>query len=181
MVIAGVRIYHYSLRNNPEKRSSQLLRGGSLKSRISTWSCLEIRTQDKNRSTKIDNSSFERMEQFKYLETILTNQNSIQEEVRSRLESGNACYHSLQNLLYSSFLSKNIKIKIYRTIILPGVLYGCETWSLTWREERRLRVSENMVLRRIFGLKRDELTGEWRRLYNECTIYIIWVIKSRRI
>jgi hypothetical protein len=63
--------------------------------------------------------------------------------------------------------SKNIKIKIYRTIILPAVLYGCETWSLTLREERRLRVSENMVLKRIFGLKRGDVMEEWRRLYNE--------------
>jgi hypothetical protein len=81
---------------------------------------------------KIDNSSFERVEQFKYLETTLTNQNSIQEEIKSRLKSGNACYHSLQNLLSSSLLSKNLKIKIYRTIISPVVLYGCETWSLTF-------------------------------------------------
>jgi len=64
-------------------------------------------------------------------------------------------------------LSKNLKIKIYRTIILPVVLYGCKTWSLTLREERRLRVFENRVLRRIFGLKRDEVTGEWRKLHNE--------------
>ena len=65
------------------------------------------------------------------------------------------CYHSVQNLLSSRLLSKNLKIKIYRTIILP-VLYGCETWSLTLREERKLRVFENMVLRRIFGPRRDE-------------------------
>jgi hypothetical protein len=58
-------------------------------------------------------------------------------------------------------------IKIYRTIILPGVLHGCETWSLTLREEHRLRVLENRVLRRIFGPKRDEVTGEWRRLHNK--------------
>jgi len=64
-------------------------------------------------------------------------------------------------------LSKNLKIKIYRTVILPFVLYGCETWSLTLREERRLRVFENRVLRRIFGPKRDEVTGEWRKLHNE--------------
>jgi hypothetical protein len=63
-------------------------------------------------------------------------------------------------------LTKNIKIKIYRTIILP-VLYGCETWSLTLREEHRLRVLENMVLRRIFEPRRDEVTGEWRKLHNE--------------
>ena len=67
----------------------------------------------------------------------------------------------------SSSLSKNLKIKIYRTIILPVVLYGCETWSLTLREERRLRVFENRVLRRIFGPKRDGETGEWRKLHNE--------------
>ena len=70
-------------------------------------------------------------------------------------------------ILSSSLLSKNIKIKIYRTIILPVVLYGCETWSLTLREERRLRVFENRVLRRIFGPKRDEVTREWRKLHNE--------------
>jgi hypothetical protein len=60
-----------------------------------------------------------------------------------------------------------LKIKIYRTIILPFILYGCETWSLTLREERRLRVFENRVLRRIFGLKRNEVTREWRKLHNE--------------
>jgi hypothetical protein len=65
----------------------------------------------------------------------------------------------VQNLLSSRLLSKNTKIRIYRTIILPVVLYGCETWSLTLREEQRLRVFENMVLRRIFGPKRDEVTG----------------------
>ena len=73
----------------------------------------------------------------------------------------------MQNLLSSRLLSKNLKIKIYRTIILPVVLYGCETWSLTLREERRLRVSENRVLRKVFGPKRDEVTGEWRKLHNE--------------
>jgi len=70
------------------------------------------------------------------------------------------------NLLSSRLLSKNLKIKIYRTIILPVVLYGGETWSLTLREECRLRVFENRVLRRVFGSKRDEVTGEWRKLRN---------------
>ena len=65
---------------------------------------------------------------FKYLGTTLTNQNSIPEEIKSRLRSGNACYHSVQNLLSSRLLSKNLKFTIYRTIILPVVLYGCETW-----------------------------------------------------
>jgi len=82
-------------------------------------------------------------------------------------------------------LSKNLKIKIYRTIILPVVLYGCETWSLTLREERRLRVFENRVFRRIFGPKRDEVTEEWRKLHNEelndlySSPNIVRVIKSR--
>jgi hypothetical protein len=69
--------------------------------------------------------------------------------------------------LSSRLLSKNIKIRIYKTVILPVVLYGCETWSLTLREEHRLRVFENRVLRRIFGSKRGEVTGDWRKLHNE--------------
>jgi len=78
----------------------------------------------------------------------------------------------VQNLLSSSLLSKNLKTKTYRTIILPVVLYGCETWSLTLREERRLRVFEDRVLRRIFGPKRDEVTGEWRKLHNDELDYL---------
>ena len=91
------------------------------------------------------------MDEFKYLERTLTNQNSIQEEIKSRVKSESACYYSVQNPLSSTLLSKNLKIKIYRTIILPVVLYWCKTWSFTLREERRLRVFENRVLRRIFG------------------------------
>jgi hypothetical protein len=81
-------------------------------------------------SLKTDNSTFERVEEFKYLGTTLTNQNSNAEEIKGRFRSGNACYHSVQNLFSSRLLSKNLKIKIYRTITLPVVLYGCETWSL---------------------------------------------------
>ena len=84
-----------------------------------------------------------------------------------RLKSRTAYYHSVQNLLSSSLLSNNLKIKIYRNIILPVVLYGCETWSLTLRVECRLRVFQNRVLRRIFGPRRDDVTGEWRKLHNE--------------
>jgi hypothetical protein len=98
--------------------------------------------------------------QFKYLGTTATNQNFIQEEIKRRLNSGNAFYHAVQNLLSSRLLSNNLKIRIYKTIILPVALYGCETWSLTLRKEHRLRVFENRVLRRIFGPQRDEVTGE---------------------
>jgi len=109
-------------------------------------------------SMKMDNSPTERVEELKYLGTTLTSENSIQEEIKSRLKLGNACYYSVQNLLFSGLLSKTLKIKIYRTMILPVVLYGCENLSLTLREERRLRVFENRVLRRVFGPKRDEVT-----------------------
>ena len=99
---------------------------------------------------------------------------------------GNSCYYSVQTILCSGLFSKNLKMKIYKTIILPVVLYGCETWSLTLREESRLRVFENRIPRRIYGPKSDE-NGEWRRLHNEelHSLYrspnIIRVIKSRRL
>jgi hypothetical protein len=117
----------------------------------------------------------------------MINKNSTQGEITNGLKSGNACCHSVQNLLSSSLLSKNLKIKIYRTIIMPLVLYGCETWSLILRGECRLRVFENRVLRRIFGPKRNKVTGEWRKLHNEelndlySSPNIIRVIKSRRM
>jgi len=134
---------------------------------------------------RTDNSTFDRVEEFKYLGTTLTNQNSIAEEIKSRLKSGNACYHLVQNLLSSRLLSKNLKIKIYRNINLPVVLYGCESWSLILREERKLRLFENRMLRRIFVTRRDVVTGEWRRLHNEklndlySSSNIVRVIKSR--
>jgi len=127
------------------------------------------------------------VEEFKYLGTNLKHQNSIQEEIETRLKPGNACYHLVQNLLSSRLLSRNLKIKVYRTIILPLVLYGCETWSLTLREECRLRVFENRVLRRMFGSKRGEVTKEWRKLHNGelndlySSPNIVRVIKLRRM
>jgi len=114
------------------------------------------------------------------------NQNSNQEETRNRFKSGNVCYYSVQNLLFFQFDIQKLKTKIYKTKILRVVLYGCETWSLTLRGERRL-IFENMVLRRIFEPKRGEVTGEWRKLHNVelNDLYfspnIIRLIKSRRI
>ena len=115
----------------------------------------------------------------------LRNQNFIQDEIKNGLKLWNACYHSAQNLLPSSLLSKNLKV--YRNIILLVVLYGFETWSLTLREERRLKMSENRVLRRIFGPRRVEVTGEWGKLNHEevsdlyCSPSIFRVFKSRRM
>ena len=73
---------------------------------------------------------------------------------------------SLEKILSSRPLSKKLKVKTYKTVILPVVLYGCETWSLTLREEHRIRVFENKVLKKIFGAKKDEITGEWRKSHN---------------
>jgi hypothetical protein len=100
------------------------------------------------------------MAEFKYLGAILTDQSCMKEMIKSRLNSGNACYTSFQSLLSSCLLSRNAKVRIYKTLILPLVLCGCETWSVTLREEHGLRVYDNRVLRRIFGPKTDEVTGE---------------------
>ena len=90
----------------------------------------------------------------------LTNKNFIQEDNHSTKQSGNACYHSVKNLLSSSLLPRLIKIKIQRTLIPSIILYGYENWPLTLKEEHMLRVFQNKVLRRIFGPKRDEVTVE---------------------
>jgi hypothetical protein len=109
------------------------------------------------------------------LGTTVTNENLTQEESRGPEPS-----------VFSS-LSKNVKIRTYKTIILPVVLYGCDTWSLTLNEEHRMRVFENRVLSRIFGPKKDEVTGEWRKLHNEelrdlySSRSIIRIIKSKRM
>jgi sorting nexin-29 len=105
----------------------------------------------RNHNIKVDKRSLEMVEEFRYLGTTLINQNSDQEEIKTRLKSGNACYHLVQNLSSSCLHSKNTKIKVYRSVILRVVFYGCDTWSLTLREEHRLGVFEKRVLRRVFG------------------------------
>ena len=103
-----------------------------------------------NQNLIIDNNSFEPVSKFKYLGVILTNENDIKEEIKSRLNSGNACYFSLHKLLSSRLLSKKLKVKIYNTVILPVLLYECEAWFLTLKEEHKLRVFANKILRKIF-------------------------------
>jgi hypothetical protein len=118
---------------------------------------------------------FENMAKFRYLSKNRTNQNLIQKEINSRLNSGNVYYHSAQKLLSSRLLSQSIKIRLYETIILPVVLYGCETWFLRLRKDYRMRVFEKRVLRRIFRPKINEVTGEcWNcrmRSFITCTPY----------
>jgi hypothetical protein len=113
------------------------------------------------------------------IQTVGNDTNDIYDEIKSSLNSGNVCYRSVQNFLSSRLISKNLKIKIYRTVVLPFILYGCETWSPTLREEHRLRVFENRVLRRLFGRKREE-DGSWRKLHRpRCSwgIVLKWVLK----
>jgi hypothetical protein len=109
---------------------------------------------------EVANRSFQHVERFKCLGTTLTYLNCMHKKIKSRLNSGNACYHLVHSHLSSLLLSRDVKVRIYKTIILPLVLYRCETWSLTLRD--RLRVFENRVLRIIFGPKQDEVTGELR-------------------
>jgi hypothetical protein len=104
---------------------------------------------------------------FKYLEKAETNLNLIHEELKSSLDLDNACCHTVQNILPSLLLSKYVKIGIHKNVILPVVLYGCETCSVILREEHRVGVFENRVLRGLFGPKRDEVVGDLRELCNE--------------
>jgi hypothetical protein len=118
-------------------------------------SCEQVAGQYHN--VKVGNKSVEKVKEFRYLGKTLADQNCIHEEMKSRLKSGNACYNSVQNLLPSSLLSKNLKTKIYRNLI-RHVLYGCETWLLTLMKEHMVRMFENRVPIKIFGPKGDEVT-----------------------
>jgi hypothetical protein len=137
---------------------------------------------DQNQDIKTANRLFENVSHFKYLGMIVKNQNVIQEEIWRRLKSGHGYHHSVQNLHSSHLLSKNLKI---RDSNLPVVLCGCETWSLTLREEHRLNVFEERMLKGIFKLKRNEVMGGRRKLHNEelHDFYSspITIIKSRRM
>jgi len=110
---------------------------------------------------------------FKYFGKTRMHRNSTNEEIKSRVKSGNAFYHSVQNLLSFCLLSKNVKINIHRTIIFPVILNGCETWSLILQT-----VFENKVLEKIFGPKRDEVTREWRRAHKN-ELYGLYFSPSR--
>ena len=117
----------------------------------------------------------------------LKNKNCIREEIKSRVTSRHAYYHSVQNILSLISLSRNTEIKIHRTVILPVVLYGCEVLSLILREKHRLRMFKNRVLQKITGPKRDGETEGWRRLHNGelRDLYIspnmMWVNRSKRM
>jgi hypothetical protein len=98
---------------------------------------------------------------LKYLGILVKNHNLIYEEIKSKVNPGIAYYHSLWNLQFSHLLSRNVKIKIYRIIILLVVSYGCETWPLILGKRHRMMILENKVLREIFGPKRDEIVRGW--------------------
>jgi hypothetical protein len=132
-----------------------------------------------DQSIKIASESFENVAKFKYLGTKLTNKNDIYDEIKSRLNSGNACYLSVQNLLSSRLISRKLKIKIHKIVILPVLLCGCDAWLLTSREEHRLKVLENSVLKRIFGHKgRKTDRGETCIMMNciACILHLILLV-----
>jgi hypothetical protein len=120
---------------------------------------------EQNHNLKTADRSFENVAQFKYLGATVPNQKLTHDKTAKRFNSGNVCYHSVQNLFYSRLLSKNVKIIIYKIIILLVALYGSQTCSLTLNYEHRLRVCESRVFKIIFRSKRDEIIGGWRKLF----------------
>ena len=121
-----------------------------------------------NAHIKIGSNSYEKVKTCKYLASLVTNQNSIQGEIKCRHKAGNSCYYSVQTLLSSRLLSKNLTIKL----IYNSNIATCEAWSLKLREEHRLRVFDDRILRKIFGPKRDA-NGEWMRNFIVCTVHLI--------
>jgi hypothetical protein len=121
----------------------------------------------KNTEALIASKPLENVAKFKYFGMTITDQNCIQEEVKSRLNMGNTCYHSVLNLLSSRLLSRNLTIKIRKNYNFIFCFVWCETYSSTPKEVHRLRVFVNRVLRKIFGPKSEEVVGGWRRLHNE--------------
>jgi len=102
-----------------------------------------------DKSIRISYEVIEKINKFKYLGTYVTSKTEVTEKLKSRLVSGNACFYSVQKLLTSRLISRKLKLKIYRTVILPELLYGCESWSTTLADEHKLHVFENKVLRKI--------------------------------
>ena len=140
-----------------------------------------------NKNIVITDLSFEKCGKVQISRSNSNRYKYMREEIKLRINMGNACYYSLEKILSPRLLSKKLKVKTFKTIILPVVLYICETWSLSLREEHRLRVFENKVLRKIFGAKKHETTREWRKL-DKAELHalyssrnIIRSLKSRRL
>jgi hypothetical protein len=143
-----------------------LSKGVGLKVNTEKTKCMLLfrhQNAGQNHDIKIADRFFENVPLLKYFGTTVTYKNLIQEKIKKKMNSGNAFYHSVQNLLSSRLLSKNVKIRIHKTINVPVVLYGCETWSLTLREEHRLRVFQNGMMRKMFGPKRDEVKRNFEK------------------
>lgn len=148
------------------------------------------RVQNRDRigqNITIGNHNFERVKEFKYLGTTITEDNVGSEEINNRIQAGNRCLYALQDLIRSKELTRLTKINLYITVIRPVVMYGSETWTMTVANEERLRIWERKVLRKIYGPTRDDETGTWRRKSNKeleelfGVTNIIKEIKSRRL
>jgi hypothetical protein len=130
-----------------------------------------------NEHIKIGSNLYEKVKTFKYLGSLLTNQNSLHKEIKCRLKARNSCYYSLQTHLSSQLLSMNLKIKMYKTIILSVLLYECKGWYLTLRETHRLMGFKNRILRQTFGPRGIQMgsgEGSTRRNFIVCTVHLMY-------
>jgi hypothetical protein len=116
---------------------------------------------------EVEEYKFRRVDQFKYLGSIITQDNDVKTEISMRLQSGYKCFFGLSKIFRSKANSKNLKVRMYLTLLRPIVLYGAETWPLRKTEERRMPVFERKILRKIYGAYFDVLTNEWRKLHND--------------